>query len=144
MPVVPRVRPMEVVLAVAVAAVVFANPDKEPVTGVAEPAAAAGIPSVNPALAGVAAVPPNLSPPPRDSPLVVAAAGVAPTVSPELGFPPALPLLGPNPDEAEEAAVVALPGTNVGVGFTVAGAVVLPVPRVNPCDGADPKLNPPV
>ena len=143
-PVEPRVRPVDVVLEVAVAAVVFTDPDNEPVTGVDELAAAAGVSSVNPALAGVAAVPPNLKPPPRDSPLAVVAAGVGPTVSPELGLPPMLPLLSPNPDEAEDAAVAALPGVNACGGFTVAGAVVLPVPRVNPCDGADPKPNPPV
>ena len=60
--VVPRVRPVEVVLVVVVAAVVFANPDNEPRTGVAELAVVTGIPSVNPALAGVAAVAPNLNP----------------------------------------------------------------------------------
>lgn len=142
-PVVPRVRPVEVVLVVAVAAAVVANPDNEPITGVAELVAAAGTPSVNPVLAGVAAVPPNLSPPPRDSPLVVVVAGVAPRVNPELGLPPALPLPSANPVEAEEAAAVAPPGVNAGIGFTVAGVVVLPTPSVKPCDGADPKLNPP-
>ena len=139
-PEVPRVRPVEVVLAVAVAAVVFPKPDNEPMTGVAELVAAAGIP----VLAGVAAVPPNLNPPPRDSPLVVVVTGVAPRVSPELGLPPTLPLLTANPNEAEEAAGVAPPGVNAGVGFTTEGAVVLPVPRVKPCDGVDPKPNPPV
>ena len=142
-PVVPRVRPVEVVLMVAEDTVVFAIPDNEPMTGVAELIAAAGILSVNPALAGVAAVPGNLNPPPRDSPLAAVVAGVAPTVSPELGLP--TPLLPPreNPDEAEEAAVGAPPGVNASVGFTVAGAVVLLVPRAKPCDGADPRPNPP-
>ena len=135
-PAVPRVRPVEVVLAVAVAAVAFANPDNDSMTGVAE-LAAAGIPSVTPALAGVA----NLSPPPTESSLVVVAAGVASTISPGLGVPPALPLLSPNTDEVENTAVVALPGVNACVGFTVAGSVVLSVPIVNPCD-ADPKPNP--
>ena len=143
-PVVPRVRPVAVVLVVAVAAVVFAIPDNEPMTGVAELAVTFGIPSVNPALAGVAAVPGNLNPLPRDSPLVVVVAGVAPTVSPELGLHTPLPPPSENPDEAEEVAVVAPPVVNAGVGFTVAGAVVLLVPRVKPCDGADPKTNPPV
>lgn len=143
-PVVPRVRPVEVILVVVVAAVVFANPDNELMTGVAELAVVAGVPRVNPALAGVAPVPPNLNPLPRDSPPVAVVAGVAPTLSPELGLPP--PPLPPNenPDEAEEVAVIAPPGVNACVGFTVAGAVVLPVPRVKPCDGVDPKPNPPV
>lgn len=142
--VVPSVRPVEVVLVVIVATVVFTNPDNEPMTGVAELAAAAGIPSANPVLAGVGAVPPNFNPPPRGSPLVVVVAGVAPTVRPELGLPPPLPLPSENPDEAEEAAAVAPPGGNAGVEFTVLGAVVLPVPRVKPCDDVDPKPNPPV
>lgn len=142
-PVVPRVRPVEVVLVVVVAAVVFANPENELMTGVAELAVAAEVPRVNPALAGVAPVPPNLSPPPRDSPLVAVVAGVAPTLSPELGLPP--PALPPSENpEAEEVAVIAPPGVNAGVGFTVAGAVVFPVPRIKPCDGVDPMPNPPV
>ena len=143
-PVELRVRPVEVVLAVVVAAVVFANPDNDTMTGVDELAATAGVPSVSPVLAGVAAVPPNLKPPPKDSPLVVVVAGVAPRLSPELGLPPALPLPSVKPDEAEEAAVVAPPSVNAGVGFARVGAVVLPVPRLKPCDGADPKPNPPV
>lgn len=139
-----RVRPVKVVLAVAAAVVVFAKPPNDPMTGVAVLATAAGVPSVNPVLAGVAAVPPNLKPPPIDSPLVVVAAGVAPRLSPEVGLPPTVPLPSVNPDEAEEAAVVAPPSANAGVEFTIVGAVVLPVPRLNPCDGADPKPNPPV
>ena len=139
-----RVRPVKVVLAVAAAVVVFAKPPNDPMTGVAVLATAAGVPSVNPVLAGVAAVPPNLKPPPIDSPLVVVVAGVAPRLSPEVGLPPTLPLPSVSPDEDEEAAVVAPPSANAGVGFTIVGAVVLPVPRLNPCDGADPKPNPPV
>ena len=139
-PVLPRVRPVEVVLTVAAAAVVFANPGNEPITGAAELVAAAVLPSENPALVGV----PTLSPLPRNSPLAAVVTGVAPRVSPELGLPPALPLLSTNPDEAEEAAVVALPGVNAGVGLTIAGPVVLLVPRVKPCDDAGPKPNPPV
>lgn len=139
-----RVRPVKVVLAVAAAVVGFAKPPNDPMTGVAVLATAAGVPSVNPVLAGVAAVPPNLKPPPIDSPLVVVVAGVAPRLSPEVGLPPTLPLPSVNPDEAEEAAVVAPPSANAGVEFTIVGAVVLPVPRLNPCDGADPKPNPPV
>lgn len=139
-----RVMPVKVVLVVAAAVVVFANPPNDPMTGVAVLATAAGVPSASPVLAGVAAVPPNLKPPPIDSPLVVVVAGVAPRLSPELGLPPTLLLPSANPDEAEEAAVIAPPSVNAGVGFTIVGAVVLPVPRLKPCDGTDPRPNPPV
>ena len=48
-----------------------------------------------------------------------------------------------NPNDAEEAGVVAPPSVNAVVGFTVADAVVSLAPSVKLCDGADPKVNPP-
>ena len=131
---------MDAVLSVAVAATVVANP----VTGVAELDATTGtLSAVNPALAGVDAVPHNLNPPPRKKLLVVFVIGVAPRESPELGLPVTLSLVSVNPDEAEEAPVVAPPVVNSGVGFTVAGAVGLAAPNVKPSNDADPELNPP-
>lgn len=112
-------------VAVAVAAAVVANPENDPVTGVAEVDTTTGTPGVvNPVLAGVAVVPSNFNTPPRNALLVVVVTGVAPRVSTELRF-------------------VAPPGVNAGVGFTIAGAVVLPASNVKPCNGVDPKLNPP-
>lgn len=115
---------MDAVLSVAVAAAV-ANPDNDSVTGVAELDITTGTPGVvNPVLAGVAVVPPNINVPPRNKLLVVVVTGVAPIESTELRF-------------------VASPGVNAGIGFTIAGAVVLPASNVKPCNGGDPKLNPP-
>lgn len=112
-------------VAVAVAAAVVANPENDTVTGVAELDTTTGTPGVvNPVLAGVAVVPPNFNTPPQNALLVVVVTGVAPRVSTELRF-------------------VAPPGVNAGVGFTIAGAVVLPASNVKPCNGVDPKLNPP-
>ena len=128
---------MDAVLSATVAAGAIANPDNDPMTGAAEQAA--GTVSVNPVLAGVAAIPPNLNPPPRDSPLVVVVTGVAPRVNPE----PTMSLVSVIPDGTEEAAIVVPPGVNAGVGFTVAGAVVLSATGLKPCDGTDPKANPP-
>lgn len=90
---------MDAVIPLAVAAGVVANPDNDPMIGVAE--LAAGTLNVNPVPAGVAAVPPNLNPLPRDSPLVVVVTAVAPRVSPEVELPPTLSLGSVSPDEAE-------------------------------------------
>lgn len=122
---------MDAVIPLAVAAGVVANPDNDPMIGVAE--LAAGTLSVNPVPAGVAAVPPNLNPLPRDSPLVVFVTVVAPRVSPEVGLPTTLSLVSVSPEEAEEAGVAVGTGAvNVGVEFTVAGAVVLFPSSVKP------------
>lgn len=117
-------------------------PSSTPEAGGKENLGAVDVPVV-PALAEEAAIPPSLNPPPRDSPPVVAVTEVAPKVNPEVGLPPTLPFPSVNPDEAEEAGVVAPPNVNAVVGFTEADAVVFPAPSVKPCDGADPKVNPP-
>lgn len=143
-PVEPRARPVDAVLSVVVAAVVVANPDNDPVIGVVELDTTTGTPGVvNPVLAGVAVVPPNLKLPPRDNLLVLVVTGVAPRVSTELVLLPTLSLVSVNPDEAEEALVGASPGVYAGIGLTIAGAVCLPA-TVKPCNGAELKLNPPL
>jgi len=131
-PAVPRGRPVDAVIPLAVAAGVVANPDNDPMIRVAE--LAAGTLSVIPVPAVVAAVPPNLNPLPRDSPLVVVVTAVAPRVSPEVGLQP----VSVSPGEAEEAGVVVGAGAvNVGVGFTVAGAGVSFASSVKLCNGAE-------
>ena len=135
-----RVRPVEVVLVVVAAAVVAANPDNEPKTGVADVLAAAEGPRENPVLVVVAPAPPNLSPPPRVSPLAVVTVGVVPRVILLAAEVP--PRVNPAGAEAEEPAAVPPPSVNPGVGFAVVGTVVLTAPSVRPCDGVDPKVNP--
>lgn len=139
---VPRVRPVEAALVAVVAATVVANADNDPNTGVAEVLAAVGRPREKPVpvLAGVAAAPPNLRPPPRENPLVEVVGTAAPRPSPELGLEPAVLPPSVSPVEAEEGAP---PSVNPGVGVAVAAAVVLFVPSVNPCDGVKPNVSPP-